>query len=205
MAVATPNQTGHAPSYNYAEVTVDPKQVIHEVAQDWKWLMAAGIIAALGGALAIMAPVVATAFVATVIAATLFVVGCVNMAGVCYAPKGRKLDYFLTGVVQALLAAVMVFYPFASVVSLTILAAAMLMIEGVARCALAYKGRELPGWGWMFAAGLVTIALSALVIAGLPAAAFWVLGLLVGVSLITSGAAQIGVALEARRIAKATE
>lgn len=204
MATATPATTNAHPSYQYVEVSVDPKALIHEATSEWKWLMAAGVITSVAGALAILAPVVATAFVAMFIAAMLLVVGCVNIAGLFYAQKSLKLEYFLTGVVQVLLAAVMAFYPLASLVSLTIVAAVFLMVEGVIRTGWATFNRDTPGWGWMLAGGLATIAVSVLVIFGLPGSALWVIGLLVGVSMLTGGAAQMAIAWEARKIAQAT-
>ncbi len=41
--------------------------------------------------------------------------------------------------------------------------------------------RALSGrWAWMLASGVVDLVLAGIVLAGLPADAFWVLGLLVG-------------------------
>jgi len=112
---------------------------------------------------------------------------------------------FLTGVVQVLLAAAMAFYPFASLMSLTILIAAFMLVDGIFRIVLAYQTREVPGWGWTLAGGIAGVVASVIVMTALPASSFWVIGILVGVNLIGVGAARIAIAVAARKVAKATE
>ena len=167
--------------------------------------MAAGVISVLGGAFALMAPVMATGVVGTFIALTLLFVGCFNFSGVFFLEKGAKLESFLTGVVQVLIAAVMAFYPFESLMSLTLLIAAFLMIEGVVRIGLAIWAREVPGWGWPLLGGFACVATSVIVLAAMPAASFWVIGTLVGVSMLAIGIVRMSVALRMRRIANAID
>jgi hypothetical protein len=57
----------------------------------------------------------------------------------------------------------------------------------------------MPGsWGWMLVSGLADLALAAIIIMGWPTSVAWVLGLLVGINLLTSGWAVVMVALAAR-------
>lgn len=203
MSTAAPT-TEQTPSIDYVGVVIDATKATQEIAKNWGWILAAGIISVVGGVAALMAPVLATGVTATFIAATLLVVGCVNLAGVFYAEKGLKLESFLTGVVQVLLSAVMAFYPFASLMSMTMLIAAFMLADGIIRSVLAVQNRDLAGWGWTLAGGLASIATSVIVVTALPGASFWVIGVLVGVNLISIGVARIGVALEGRKIANAT-
>ena len=126
MATATTpctNPTLEAPANNQdtqvVGIYIDADQAKQEIAKNWKWILAGGIASVVTGILAIMAPVLATAAVAMFIAALLLVVGSINLAGLFFAPSGTKLESLLIGVVQVLLAAVMAFYPLASIVSLT--------------------------------------------------------------------------------------
>lgn len=202
MSVAT------KPEMTNVEITAvgfSPLSVVRSIAKDWGWVMAAGVISVLGGALALMAPVMATSVVGTFIALTLLFVGCFNFSGVFFLEKGAKLESFLTGVVQLLLATVMAFYPFESLMSLTLLIAALLMIEGVVRIGLAIWAREVPGWGWPLLGGVACVATSVIVLAAMPAASFWVIGTLVGVSMLAIGIVRVSVALRMRRIANAID
>jgi uncharacterized membrane protein HdeD (DUF308 family) len=54
----------------------------------------------------------------------------------------------------------------------------------------------------MLASGIADLILAALIIAGWPGTATWALGLIVGVNLITSGAAITMVALAGRSLVK---
>ena len=61
--------------------------------------------------------------------------------------------------------------------------------------------RELSAaWASMLASGIVDLVLGGLIFAGLPGAAAWALGLLVGINMIFGGVALIAMALRARRI-----
>jgi uncharacterized membrane protein HdeD (DUF308 family) len=53
-------------------------------------------------------------------------------------------------------------------------------------------------WGWVLASGISDLILAAIIILGWPISAVWVLGLLVGVNLITSGWAIVMAALAGR-------
>jgi uncharacterized membrane protein HdeD (DUF308 family) len=54
----------------------------------------------------------------------------------------------------------------------------------------------------MLASGMADLILAGIIIAGWPGTAAWALGLIVGVNLITSGAAITTVALAAREVVK---
>jgi uncharacterized membrane protein HdeD (DUF308 family) len=86
------------------------------------------------------------------------------------------------------------------VLSLTIVLTAFFIVEGVfqAAAALIYREAMPTSWGWMLLSGLADLVLAAIIIMGWPGSAVWVLGLLVGVNLLTSGFAVVMVALAAR-------
>lgn len=202
MSTATPTRNSDQADFRFA---FNPVAAVKEVAKNWGWLLAAGVVSVLAGTFCLMAPMVATAAVGIFLAVILLLVGSVNLAGVCFAEKGMKLESFVVGAVQLLLAGMIVYYPLASVMSLTIFIAVLLMFEGVSRLVLAFTARGVPGWGWMLAGGLATVATSVIIITALPTAAFWVIGILVGANLICQGAVRIAVALEARKIANAAD
>lgn len=200
MSTAAPTtETSHL--VHSAGFDINPTAMIHAIAKNWGWILTAGIISVVGGSLALLAPALATGVVGMFIATMLLLVGCMNLSGVFFAKSGLKLDSFLVGTVQVLMAAVMAFYPFASLTSLTLLIVAVLMVDGIARIALAWQGRNTSGWGWTLAGGLASLAMCAIIISALPLASFWVIGTLVGVSMIMNGAARIALAMEARKIA----
>ncbi len=88
---------------------------------------------------------------------------------------------------------------------MSILIAAVLLADGVVRTILAIGNRQIPGWGWTLAGGLASVATAVIVLVALPSSALWVIGVLVGVSFLTTGIARIAVALEGRKLANAIE
>jgi uncharacterized membrane protein HdeD (DUF308 family) len=52
----------------------------------------------------------------------------------------------------------------------------------------------------MFASGLVDLILGGVIVAGLPGAAEWAIGLLVAINMVFGGVALVAMALQARRI-----
>jgi uncharacterized membrane protein HdeD (DUF308 family) len=71
--------------------------------------------------------------------------------------------------------------------------------EGIAKVVFALTIRPFPNWGWVLASGLVGIALSLLLWANMPVTAVWLVGLLLGIQLISVGAALAYLAWQVRQ------
>ncbi len=67
---------------------------------------------------------------------------------------------------------------------------------------IAYRELMPGSWGWLLASGISDLQLAAIIIAGWPITAAWVLGLLVGINLIMSGVAVVMMALAGRDVVK---
>jgi uncharacterized membrane protein HdeD (DUF308 family) len=63
------------------------------------------------------------------------------------------------------------------------------MVEGMAKVIFALTIRPFPNWGWVLAAGLVSIALAVYLWANLTVVSEWILGFLLGIQLLVEGAA----------------
>jgi uncharacterized membrane protein HdeD (DUF308 family) len=99
--------------------------------------------------------------------------------------------------------ALMIGRPISGAFSLTLLLIAFFLIEGIASIMFALDHRRyLAGaWGWMLASGIVDLLIVAVIFAGLPGLALWVLGILLGINLTVGGVALVAMALQARKIA----
>ena len=75
--------------------------------------------------------------------------------------------------------------PGVGLLTLTLLAGSLLFVGGVLRIVLAFQP-EMPTVLLLFS-GLITLALSLLVLVGWPASALWFLGTVLGVELIIDG------------------
>ena len=75
-----------------------------------------------------------------------------------------------------------------ALLTLTLLIVVFFMVEGISKVIFALTIRPFPNWGWVLASGVIGIVL-AIYLWSSPASAIWLLGLLVGILLISEGAA----------------
>ena len=172
----------------------------------WRLFLFQGAIMIGLGALAVAAPVWATLAVDVYVGWLFLISGVVGLVAMFSA---RSVPGFLWTFVTALLSvavgALLLWRPVEGVLSLTIVLTAFFIAEGIFQTAAALIYRDgMPGsWGWLLVSGLADLALAAIIIMGWPGTVVWILGLLVGVNLLTSGWAVVMVALGAREIVQA--
>ena len=73
------------------------------------------------------------------------------------------------------------------------------MIEGISKVVFALTIRPFPNWGWVLGSGLIGILLSVILWVRIPVTAVWLIGLLLGIELISVGAAIAHLAWQVRR------
>jgi len=66
-----------------------------------------------------------------------------------------------------------------------------------------FQTRAIPGSGWILFDGIVTLILGILVWRQWPSSSLWVIGTLVGISMIFTGMTRLMLSLAARRIGHA--
>lgn len=188
-------------SMNPGDVNELQRIVTQSVREHWVLFLVEGIILVVLGVLAIVVPVVATLAVAILIGWLLLISGIVGLVTTFMARQAPGFWWsLLSGVLAIAAGIVLLGWPVSGAVSLTLLLIVFFTIEGVATImyALEHK-RELSGrWAWMLASGVIDLILAAMILAGLPGTAAWVLGLLVGINLLFGGASMIAMALHAR-------
>ncbi len=73
--------------------------------------------------------------------------------------------------------------------TLTMLLIVYFMVEGISKVIFSLTIRPFPNWVWVLASGLIGILAAVYLWSSLPVTAVWLLGLLLGVLLISEGAA----------------
>jgi uncharacterized membrane protein HdeD (DUF308 family) len=91
--------------------------------------------------------------------------------------------------------------PVTGMVSLTLGLAIYLFAEGLLEFILGFRLRPMPGSGWLFVDGVITLLLAVLILRTWPVDSAWVLGTLLGISMLFSGMARLMISLAARRLA----
>ena len=178
--------------------------IVDRLRAHWRLYLFEGIVLIVLGVLAIIFPVFATLAVDLYLGWLFLFSGALVL--ILMIMTGR-IPGFWWALVTAILAIVaglaLLLKPAAGVVTLTAVLTAFFIVEGVCQTAAALSYRDgIPhSWGWLLASGIADLVLAAIIIAGWPGTVDWTLGLLAGVSLLTSGWAIVMVAMSVRSLA----
>lgn len=93
-------------------------------------------------------------------------------------------------------------YPLQGVISLTLVIASFIFSSSATQIMQAFQTRPASGWAWILFSGISGPIFASLIFLQWPADALWVIGLLVGMNLITDGSAIIGLSLAQREISR---
>ena len=168
----------------------------------WKAMLGFGIFTLAAGVFAILAPFVASLTVVGLAAAVFILLGAGQLWGAFKGDPKVVEHRALNGILGALMVVFGVWLfaqPLEGLLTLTIFVAAFFIVEGALQVWLATRMRGREGWGWLAAGGAVSVLLGLMVFFALPGAAIWVLGLLLGIDLLSTGAAMIALSFAERR------
>lgn len=158
-----------------------------------------GIFAVLGG-LALAAPWVAAAVIAVFCGITLLAAGVSQLAMAIgtYTWRGFWI-MLLCGGLSTLAGTGMLTLPEAGVEALVIFLGLLLSFEAAAKIAAAFAIRDGFPWGWLLLDGVITGLLGGILLTSSPAAAGVLLGIFVGINLLSSAATFLAMGMHLRR------
>ena len=164
------------------------------------WYLIQGILLLIGGVLAIIYPLISAVAVVVLLGWLLifsFVIQGISLI------SARLVPHFWLQLISAILGILIGFLflrdPGQGLVTLTLLLIIFFMIEGVSKIVFALTIRPMAQWGWVLASGIVGVLLSIFLLVYLPVAAIWLVGLMLGIELISVGAAITNLAWRARK------
>ncbi len=162
-------------------------------------VQAALMIAA--GVVALVYPLLSTIAVTLILGWMLIFSGVIQAITVI---ANRRLPHFWLQFISAVLSIVVglifVRNPGVAVATLALLLVIFFFVEGVAKVVLALSIRPLPNWGWVLASGIIGILIGGWLLMN-PALSILVLGLFIGIQLISEGIAIGWMALSLRKAA----
>ena len=168
---------------------------------NWKSFLFEGILLVVLGIAALLLPPLASLAITIFLGWVFLISGIGGLIATYWARSTPGFWWSLISAALAVLAGgILLARPMQAVLTLTIVLGAYFLAEGVATIMYALEHRrELSDrWSWLLVSGLVDIAISFMVITGLPSSAEWAIGVLVGINLLFGGATLIGMALAAR-------
>lgn len=115
---------------------------------------------------------------------------------------GAFLWRMLIGIVYIVGGGYLAFHPVLALESLTLVVAAIFLVEGVLEIVAFIQFRALSGSGLILLDGIVTLLLAFLIWRPWPSSSTWVIGILLGINLIVSGITGLMFSLAARKALK---
>lgn len=173
--------------------------------KSWIWLAIIGVILTIGGIMCLTNPLAST-FTALILAgATFMAAGIIQLIAAVTAKEdstGSRVLGAILGLVLVVFAISLMRHPLAGIVSLTMLVAILFLISGVIRTVLSFQLRPASGWVFVLISGIISIVLAFMVFGNMPEIAAGLLGILLGVDLLSSGITSILMAFGVRAITK---
>ena len=180
-------------------VTSTPVPVI--VRKSLGWSIALSVLMILAGVLAIVIPPAAGIAVTVLFGWLLIFSGAAHLVfGWQTRSTGGLLFELLLGIVYIAAGVYLLGNPVTGMVTLTLALAIYLFIESIIEFILAVRLRPMAGSGWLFVDSIITLILAVIIYRTWPANAGWILGILVGISMLFSGVARLMLSLAARRL-----
>jgi uncharacterized membrane protein HdeD (DUF308 family) len=132
-----------------------------------------------------------------VIACLIFLAGMTHLIIARHADRGGLLCRITLGFAYALFGVYLIASPVPGLVSLTSVLAVLFLFEGIFDLAVFFR---LPARrsSWVLLNGVVTLTLGLMIYLQWPSSARWAIGMLLGVSLVTSGVTRVILTLTAR-------
>jgi uncharacterized membrane protein HdeD (DUF308 family) len=178
-----------------------PKAVMPRVST---WSIVWGVILIVFGILAIASPFLAAVAVSSLIAWLIILAGVVHFILAFHVHRpGRTIWKLLVGPAYVFFGAYLLMHPVLGVASLTLVVALLFLIEGILDIVLFFHMRSERGSAWVLLDGITTLVLALLIYLQWPSSSVWVIGTLVGVSMIISGITRVLLSLATRRLATA--
>jgi uncharacterized membrane protein HdeD (DUF308 family) len=163
------------------DLTITTENVIR---RNRGWYTAQGVLFIIAGLAAIFLPVIAVLTVDVILAALLLVSGAYQIYQGITDRTGWLL---LSGILSVVIGVLMVAMPMAGAVALATLVAFFLFVEGCIEIMLALQLRFSRRWGWLLAAGILSIILAIILLVGWPEQTVALVGIFLGVNFLLYG------------------
>jgi uncharacterized membrane protein HdeD (DUF308 family) len=171
------------------------------VKQSVGWSIGLSILMILAGFLAIALPEVAGITINLLVAWLLIFSGVAHLVFAWHLrTTGGILWELLLGVLYIIVGAYLLLHPVLGLASLTLGLAIYLFAEGVLELILSFRLRPMPGSNWLLLDGIITLILGILIWRTWPSSTEWVIGTLVGISMLFSGVTRLMLSLAARSV-----
>jgi uncharacterized membrane protein HdeD (DUF308 family) len=168
-----------------------------------RWSIGISVLLILAGFLAIAVPRAAGIAVSALFGWLLVLSGAGHLVFAFHTRSfGGIVWELLLGVLYFLVGAYLLLHPVAGLAAVTFGLAIYLFAEGILELILSFRIRPRPRWTWLLFDAIVTLILAILIWRTWPSDSEWVIGTLVGISMLFSGVSRLLLSLAARQVLK---
>jgi uncharacterized membrane protein HdeD (DUF308 family) len=165
------------------------------------WSIGLSVLMILAGLLAIAVPQAAGIAVNLLVAWLLVFSGAAHLVFAWHTrTTGGFLWELLVGILYIFVGCYLLFRPVTGLASLTLALAIYLFAEGVLELILSFRLRPMPGSRWLLFDGIITLILALMIWRTWPSSTEWVIGTLVGISMVFSGISRLMLSMAARSV-----
>lgn len=168
------------------------------------FLLVEGVLLVMFGLAAIAFPIFASIAAAILLGWILIACGIAGLFGAFSAKPHLHFGWSLVSSLVAIAAGVIAaFYPLAGIMSLALIIAAWLVLDGISSLMIGLNLRRGGGrsWGWSVLSTVVDWLLGALIVVLAPIGGSLIVGLIVGIDLVMGGVALLMIGASLRRVA----
>ena len=167
------------------------------------WSIALSILLIIAGLIAIGIPSVSGVAI-TLIFGWLMILSAVTHLIFAFKTHttGGLIWEILIGAIYLITGFYLIFHPIAALFALTLILACYLFFEAIVEFIQFLQLRPRHGAGWLAVDGIITLILAIMIWRSWPASSVWVIGTLVGISMIFSGFSRLMLSLAAKRVLK---
>ena len=182
---------------------MNTNELIHRAT---KWSIVISVLMIVVGLFAIIVPEVFGAAVVLLLGWLLVFGGAVHLAYAWHIRHhhGSGLWWgILMSIIYITIGIYLLVHPGAGLASLTLILAIYLFMEAAVELMMSFHLRRVKGSGWLMFDGIVTFILAVLILKTWPSSSAWVIGTLIGISILFSGVTRLMFSTSARRVQSA--
>ena len=153
-----------------------------------KYARISGIIFIILGIIGIVYPLVMSATTLFFVAALMLLLGVIS-GWMTWITNKEDWAGWLKTFLLVLVSMLMLFYPMEGIATLGLLFAVYFFFDAFASAMLAFSLKPLKGWGWWLVNSIASLVIGVIFLVGWPFTSLFLVGLLVGISLLLDGLA----------------
>jgi uncharacterized membrane protein HdeD (DUF308 family) len=162
--------------------------VAESIRENCGWLLALGIAYIIMGLVITGSPMAATVAVDILLGFVLIIGGVVSIIGAFFSGNWQRLLLILlSGILYLVVGVLLLKNPLQGVLTLTILLAAFLLVEGFFKIIHAFQMKPAPNWVWLLLSGAASVILGVMIWGDFPGSSTFIIGLLVGIYFLING------------------